>query len=113
MLTTLTDDLLDAMIDHAENWMDQSGRRPKELSDGRWSWVGGPLWRCANNGLPPEIWHHICSAESDTQVRLRYATQSEAVDDLAVGLMALKVYGPPEDIRTVPISVTPCTAVAV
>lgn len=101
---TLTDDLLDAMLDHAERWMAQSGRYAEQRADGRWSWVGGPLWRGFTNGLPPEIWLHICSADSDAQGRLSYPTELEAVNDLAVALMALKIYGPPEGAKTVPVA---------
>ncbi len=113
MLTTLTDDLFGAMIEHAENWMEQSGRRPKQRRDGRWAWVGGPLWRAAANGLPPEVWHHICLAESDTQASLRYDNKADAVNDLAVALMALKIYGPPAEVKSIPVSITTSVPVAV
>lgn len=100
--TTLTDDLLDRMIDHAELWMDDNNRQPQRRADRRWSWTGGPLWRQYSNGLPPELWLHICTAEADARPMLCYATRIEAVNDLAAALLAFKVFGPAEDVSQLP-----------
>lgn len=96
MQTALTDELLDRMIDHAARWMDEHDRAPEYRQDNRWAWSGGPLWRLEPNGLPPELWLHICTADCDTQAILTYPNKAEAVNDLAVALLALKVYGLPE-----------------
>lgn len=96
MHTALTDELLDRMLDHAEVWMDEHNRAPEHRTDNRWAWSGGPLWRLEPNGLPPELWLHICTADCDTQAILCYPSKAEAINDLAVALLALKVYGLPE-----------------
>ncbi len=99
MQTALTDELLDRMIENATDWMDDESREPELRTDGRWAWSGGPLWRLQPNGLPPELWLHICTADTDTQAILCYPSREEAVNDLAVALLALKIYGLPEEMR--------------